>query len=279
MILMRAVALVLIAALLAGCLGGSIDDKPPGGPTATPPDPAPSPQVPVAASDVAMLLNFSFSGCSGYEGLWPVPLAAAQTAVPADYSPVMTNGPLGDTATVRYLWSSCEKLTTPSALMNGTVYGHVAVQISAPESSSADENWYVLRMLSQEDIMRTLWATAGYDVAAGAYRQEVIGVPITGPVGPAAWITELGEYSSEVYTTLTLDDGAQTQAYYFETAEGTLVWAGSYTPGAFIAATGTITVSSKDPFWGVDFDQQVAGASQRILLAADFSDNDLWLIA
>ncbi len=286
-----AVAL-LLAVVLAGCSGppGFESDKPSsgggvgtGGGTGTGGDPDDEPGAPVVPrpARVAMLLGFDLVDCSGVENLGILDAEVVQAALPSGYEVLPADDLDGlPKAVVQYVWASCGALRTPSATVNDTVFGFVSVAIEPPaDALAADEHWYRLRMLTQDDVLATLWTAAGYDVATSTYADTsvIAGSPIGGN-GLEDRDVSLGGYRVRGALTIGAPDEPVRAAHYTEVASGRLEWSGSFHIDAFRPLLGTLEVAADDPFsdaWASSLDR----ANQRYLDDAAWTSNNLWLRA
>lgn len=265
---MRALAIVCIL-LLAGCLGGADtnpknDPRPePEAPTDTP---ASEPDVDTPASRVAMLLDFTYHDCDGQRMRLPADLDEAQARLPAGY---IVAG--DDAASLEYLWMACASMTTTNAVINDTVYGHVAVQIAPPgNATGASEHWYLLRMLTEEGTLQEIWEIAGYEVYTGTYNDAPV-APTSLPL-PEPRTISLGDYSVEARPLSGNGAPVEERTFYTEVPGGRLEWTGTLSVEE-LRGFGTLDVPSDDPF------PDVGGSptgDQRLFVGA-LEGNDLWL--
>lgn len=268
------VALALVAALLlAGCLGLDPGRKDPPGqdPQATttstttaarsPGDPTP----PAPTGDIAMLLDFGYTGCAGFEANVFVPYADAQALLPSGYTAAMLEG--FDSAPVQYLMLECD-FYTPSATVNETVFGLVAVGL---ESAPVDGDAYLVQMLTQSDIMVQLWDAAGYGLYTDSWSRTVTGGVAAGPLALGLHDVALGDYQAQVVASTADADAPTTVTYLTETDAGRLVWTMNQEVAAHAVATGTFVAPAP---LAQDGDIQ---SGLRVVLDANYAPIDLWL--
>lgn len=287
---METVRLLAVAVVLAVTLAGC--SAPPGlerdGPTDRddgPPGPGgdgtdlPRPEQP---ERLAMLLSFGLEDCTGLESSVSLEPEAAQAALPEGYTVATSEAPSGAVATARYVWAHCGGLRTPTATVNDTAFGAVALRIEAPQDAAdADEHWYRFRVLAQDDLLRSLWVAAGYDVAVGEYADvsQVAATP-AGGTAPEDRDVRLGGYAGQGLASVPMTPlGPLVEAHYTETEGGRLEWVGRYAPSTVRTFAGTLERPADDPLGGVPTATGPPGVvlSQRYLDAAAWLETDLWL--
>lgn len=271
---------IVVALLLSGCLGldpGRAD--PPGQqpnpePTTEPGGPGepiePEPEQPTGPQ--AMLLDYAYHDCQGYDGQWRVPGATAQAVVPEAFTVAEDQNPMGS-ATVRYTWLACASFTTPTANVTDTVFGFVAVAIEAA-GAEADEHWYLLHMLTQDDVMEKLWTAAGYDVVVGDFALA-LNIVDGGVVAPGSYDISLGDYSATGAVTAFEAATDANVAMYTQTEEGILIWTGEKQGQRQWLANGIVEPASSDPFAGEQFAVRTASANERVAGEVHWLDNNL----
>jgi hypothetical protein len=273
---------ILLAAGLAGCLGGDREDGPPG--------PTPSltstgtgsssstttgPPAPLQVLD--LLLAFEFTECSGISVHHERPIEQVQallpegfTAAPAPDAPTPTPG-VGVLAVDLF---ACGNLTTAAVAVPQTYLGLVYTYIERPTdrlSSAPDAtvHEYVFRLLAGTDVLATLWPAAGYSTYSGD-ANVTVGPPLEpdpllGPLVPdplarfgqasVANGDDLGTGYFLVATGMQLAPLAaartQTFARYTLHVDGdgsVLVWTGTYELPTAARGPGSAEVAADDPF-------------------------------
>lgn len=238
----------------------------------------PGPERPERA---AMLLSFGLEDCSGVEARVLLEPEAAQATLPEGYTVHQAEGPAGAAATASYAWMRCGGLRTPTAFVNDTAFGSVALRIEAPEDApDAQEHWYRFRVLAQDDLLHDLWVAAGYDVSVGAYEDasQVASSP-AGGLAPEDRDVRLGGYGARGLVTLEGSAPSVRVAHYTEAESGRLEWTGSHEASSLRSMAGSLDLPADDPLSGVPTapGSPDGALSQRYLDAASWSGVDLWL--
>ncbi|MGB1586567.1 MAG: hypothetical protein ACPHID_05945 [Thermoplasmatota archaeon] len=262
---MRVLA-VLCLLLLTGCLGLDPGRQDPPGQqttstTSTTTAPAPTPGVP-PAGPIALLLDFEYTGCEGFEANVLVPTADAQTLLPEGYTADELPGV--DSTPVQYRFVQCD-FRTPTAQVNQTIFGSVAIGLA---SSPVEGDAYLLQMLTQEDVMAQLWTAAGYALHTGVWSRTVTGDAMGGPLG--LHDVSLGDYQAQVVASTTGSASSGFETYLTETEQGRLVWTMTETVEAEAVATGSFT--APEPLA-----QDGTQSGLRVLLDVSYTDIDLFL--
>ncbi|MEK6976304.1 MAG: hypothetical protein AABY18_08185 [Candidatus Thermoplasmatota archaeon] len=259
------VALVLIGALLAGCLGGRSDGN--GGTDPTPsssessssssgtptPAPLPPPQV------LDLLLAFDFKGCNGLGVQHNRPLDDVQALLPEGFTAVPAPDSTTGTGVLAVDLFQCGNLTTAAvAVPNvylGLVYTYVQRPVDrVPGAPDSAVHEYVFRLLSGERVLAALWPAAGYDTYNGS-ASVTVGPPLDGP-DPLVRLGQ-GTVGSEYFLVATgistsALPGARTQSFARYTVlpsdQSVLLWTGTYDFAISATGTGFVEVADDDPF-------------------------------
>lgn len=263
---------ILLAAGLAGCLGGSGDERP--GPTPTPTGTGSNSSSstttgpPAPLQVLELLLAFEFTECSGISVHHERPIEHVQallpdgfTAAPAPNAPTPDPG-VGVLAVDLF---KCGNLTTAAVAVPDTYIGLVYTYIERPADrlASAPEaavHEYVFRLLAGTDVLAALWPAAGYSTFSGDAN-----VTVGPPVEPDP-LVRFGQAS--------VSSGDDVGAGYFLVATGmqlaplapprtqtfarytlhvggdgsVLVWTGTYDLPASATGPGSAEVAADDPF-------------------------------
>ena len=258
---MRA-ALVTLAMVLAGCFGGG------GGGTSTPTPTTtdtPGPGDNATPQPIAMLLDFAYTGCRGIGVLATADTAEVQAALPPGYTAVPD---LEGGTVVDYVWWACDVFATAASQVNETVLGFIIAHASAPDGSSV---FYLLRMLVQDDILRTVWDVAGYDLYVGAYGYE--GTPDLAPLPEVRRVVSFAELQVDGVGWQAAEVTEGPIEMWTETAAGRLEW----TMEGF---TFDVIERAASAQWSRPADDPFPSAQQQVISwveGAEMTGIDLWL--
>ena len=265
--LLALAVLPLLAAGMAGCLGGGSGDGDGRGnttPTTTGPatgsgtsstsgtSTGPSPSPPV----LPLLSSFAFTACSGLQVVQQQPLADVQALLPAGFTARPAPGSAGSaTGALAIDLFACGNLTTPTAAVPSTYFGMLYTYVErpvdrVPGAPDGALQEYAFRILAGEDVLAVLWPAAGYDTYNGSARVQV--GPVAEPdLGVRAGSAEVGEDYTLVASGLAGVGGGRTESFarYTVLADGSvLVWTGTYAFPAAAGGAGTFEVDEEGPF-------------------------------
>lgn len=273
------IAALLITLALAGCLGGSDDGGGDGSDgqedgTTPPPDDGttpprdPSGPDPAQVGRVAMLTDFDYVDCAGLEVRFQPPLEAAQEVLPEGYEASALDGPLQQRADVEYVFARCDAFSTISRTFNDTMFGHLAIRIEPPaDAGDADEHWYRVAMFAEPGLMTLVWEQAGYDVYTAN---------LTRPETPVGASIVFGDYEALGLGTTETSSDATARIHHTVTGDGVLEWTGTF-EATGMALQGTFSVADDDPLADA-WEDRTAPVTYTLYEAAQWTDNDLWLV-
>lgn len=272
---------ILLAAGLAGCLGGSGDERP--DPTPTPTGTGSSSSTTTGAPPplqvLDLLLAFEFTECSGIRVRHERPIEDVQALLPEGFTAVPApdastpNPAIGVLAVDLFL---CGNLTTAAVTVPQTYLGLVYTYIDRPTgrlagAPEAAVHEYVFRLLAGTDVLATLWPAAGYSTYSGdanvtvgpPFGSDPLVDPLPPPPDPLARFGQASVTSGDdlgagyflVATGMELAPlgSARTQTFARYTLHvagdaSVLVWTGTYELPTAATGPGSVEVASDDPF-------------------------------
>lgn len=277
-----AVALLTVSLALAGCFGGGGDDDPDPSPTGTgtgtpTASPSPTPRDPV--TQVLLLQDFDFQGCSGTAILHPAPIEDVQALLPDGFEAGAISQVPGNEGLLAVELYACDTFTTPSVTFEDVWFGQAYTLVHPPTERyperdlDADYHEYTFQILAGDSVLAQVWPVAGYDSYNGTASHN-----ITSAVLAAQSATSTGDYvlnGQGPATELSTFDGTFIRYTVLEGGD-TLMWSGTRdTPAAYEGA-GTATVPSGSPFSGQGTVQgDLLQGQSRIVTDGAFTDETL----
>jgi hypothetical protein len=266
-------ALLALAVASAGCAGpGPGGDEAPPSSSSSGSDSMTATPSPPSPTVVDLLPDFALGPCAAVSVRSAQPLDRVQALLP----PGFAAAPFGteETGMAAVDLYACGNLTTPTARVPGTVYGQVYTLVQRPEVAGVPApegalHEYVFRVLAGEDVLASLWPSAGYDTRAGPASVAVDalpGVPLeagartgTGSVGADYAALAQGHAGAPP---LPLPAWSGPFARYTMLADGSvLLWTGAYDVPRPFQGQGSFSVAGDDPFAGFEAAERVPGAA------------------
>jgi hypothetical protein len=260
-----AVAGIVLAALLAGCLGDSGGDGSGGsattstttGPGAASSSSTTMPPAGAGPFVVDLLLDFAFEGCRGVSVVSSLaPIEDVQALLPDGFTAAASDVPGGNAASVAVDLLACANLTVAGQTrLQDTYYGQVYTFIErpaerVPDAPDAPIQEYVFRTLAGEDVLAALWPAAGYDTRSGPAHLDLTSPGVGLPVDPGLRMADgaAGDYALTANGNLLAPSSVSGGfARYTALADGSvLVWTGSHALDGAFRGQGSADVADDD---------------------------------
>lgn len=281
-----ALALLLVAAALAGCSDDGPDDGPPGttttSTTTTRTTTSTQTQAPPTSLEIPLILGFAMDGCDGISLAVQVPAEDVQALLPGNFTVAPYEGPtqaLGGAVVVLDMFH-CGNFTTAAGPVGHTWFGHLYTFVEDPGFGvGADVHEYVFLILAGHDPLAPLWPLAGYPTHNGtAGIDDTDGDP-TGLLAPRMRTLTAGDYVIEGsgLGVSSAQLGPETFVRYTMLEDGSrLQWTGTQTLPVAQEGPGEATIPADSPFADIEADRPLGLTGTAVLTdGATFEAMDL----